>query len=268
MANFVGRLRGGVGLLASGVLALLAGGAVRGASVGNFAGLGVSNIFVILMENHDWSTIYRSPNCPFLNNVLLPQASFATRYYNPPGLHPSLPNYLWLVAGTNFGIFDDQWPDVNTLDTTNHLAWLLDRAGISDSALALRQRRRLYQCHRLRPQFDPPDGSRHPRPASLAGQRRRRAGLERLVPAGATVRGRGPDAQRLPAHRHQRVPGPHQLPAGQPPVGRPDLEHRGHERRHEWAADFAGRDGGHRSRSLLPDRPAALKPKGLTRAVS
>ena len=91
---------------------------------------GVGHVFVVLMENHDWSTIFGSPNCPYINKQLLPKASYATAYNNPPKIHPSEPNYLWLVAGTNFGILDDRSPATNTKRTTKHLPAQLDAAGI------------------------------------------------------------------------------------------------------------------------------------------
>jgi len=88
-------------------------------------------VFLILMENHDWSSIKNSPSAPYINNTLLAIASHATQYYNPPGLHPSLPNYLWLEAGTNFGILDDAEPSTNHQSSTAHLVTLLDAAGVS-----------------------------------------------------------------------------------------------------------------------------------------
>ncbi|MEP6988981.1 MAG: alkaline phosphatase family protein, partial [Chloroflexota bacterium] len=50
---------------------------------------------------------------------------------NPPGVHPSEPNYLWLEAGTDFNIRDDHAPSENHQATTAHLTTLLDTAGIS-----------------------------------------------------------------------------------------------------------------------------------------
>lgn len=91
----------------------------------------VQTVFLIVMENHRWSSILGSTNCPYINNTLLPQASYCGQYYSPTNLHPTLPNYLWLIAGTNFGILDDLPPAVNAQDTTNHLGFFLDRAGIS-----------------------------------------------------------------------------------------------------------------------------------------
>src|SRR5260370_804564 len=88
-------------------------------------------IFLILMENHNWSDIKNSPNAPYINNTLLPMASNADQYYNPPGIHPSEPNYLWLEAGTNFGIANDGPPSANHQSTTSHLVTLLKNVGVS-----------------------------------------------------------------------------------------------------------------------------------------
>ncbi len=97
-----------------------------------FAGLNASsNVFVILMENHNWAQIKGSADAPYINNTLLPMASYCDQYYNPPGIHPSEPNYLWLEAGTNFGILDDNPPATNHQATTSHLVTQLKDAGIS-----------------------------------------------------------------------------------------------------------------------------------------
>ena len=91
----------------------------------------VRTVFLIMMENHNWSDIKNSPSAPYINTTLLPMASYAEQYYNPPGIHPSEPNYLWLEAGTNFGIFDDALPGANHQNTSLHLVTLLDKASIS-----------------------------------------------------------------------------------------------------------------------------------------
>src|SRR5579859_6873378 len=88
-------------------------------------------VFLILMENHNWSDIKNSPSAPYINKTLLPMASYAEQYFNPPGIHPSEPNYLWLEAGTNFGIYNDADPARNHLHTSAHLVALLDKAGVS-----------------------------------------------------------------------------------------------------------------------------------------
>lgn len=106
---------------------LLAGAASLPASVID----GNSAVFIILMENHNWSSIKGNASAPYINNTLLPMASYTDQYYNPPGIHPSLPNYLWLEAGTGFGIANDSPPSVNHQSTTNHFVTRLRNASIS-----------------------------------------------------------------------------------------------------------------------------------------
>lgn len=89
-----------------------------------------TTVFLIVMENHNWSSIKNSSSAPYINS-LLASASHAEQYYNPPSIHPSLPNYLWLEAGTNFGILNDNPPSSNHQATTSHFATFLHNAGIS-----------------------------------------------------------------------------------------------------------------------------------------
>jgi phosphatidylinositol-3-phosphatase len=96
----------------------------------------IKTVFVIVMENHNWTgagsgNIKGNAGAPYINYTLLPMASHANDYKNPPGIHPSLPNYLWLEAGTNFGIHDDGPPSAHPLTTNNHLVMLLENAGSS-----------------------------------------------------------------------------------------------------------------------------------------
>jgi len=90
----------------------------------------IQTVFLILMENHNWSSITSSA-APYINHVLLPAASRATQYFNPPHLHPSLPNYLWLEGGTSFGVHNDGNPSANHQSSHAHLSTLLTQAGIS-----------------------------------------------------------------------------------------------------------------------------------------
>jgi hypothetical protein len=94
----------------------------------------IKTVFLILMENHNWSSIKGSPSALYINTALLPMASHAEQYYNPPRLHPSLANYIWLEAGTNFGIGEDYMPSSYPLTATSHLVTLLSKAGISWNA--------------------------------------------------------------------------------------------------------------------------------------
>jgi hypothetical protein len=91
----------------------------------------IQTVFVIMMENKTWTQLRASPSAPYINQTLVPMSSYGDQYYNIPNLHPSLPNYLWLEAGTNFGIYDDNDPLQDHLNTTNHLATQLANAGIS-----------------------------------------------------------------------------------------------------------------------------------------
>jgi len=91
----------------------------------------INHVFVILLENHDWSQIKGNASAPYINGTLLPQAAHAENYQNVPGLHPSLPNYIWLEAGSNLGVVDDATPSVHRLSTTQHLTALLNNAGVS-----------------------------------------------------------------------------------------------------------------------------------------
>ena len=91
----------------------------------------IQTVFLILLENESWEEVRGNTNAPYLNNTLLRMASRCEGYYNVTNLHPSLPNYLWLEAGTNFGILDNDNPDSNHQNTTNHFVTLLKNAGIS-----------------------------------------------------------------------------------------------------------------------------------------
>jgi len=78
-------------LLLALVLALLVGGVVV---VRQRNGPPATSVFVIAMENQNGSSILGNSDASYINSVLLPQASYAARYFNPPGIHPSLPDSL------------------------------------------------------------------------------------------------------------------------------------------------------------------------------
>lgn len=104
----------------------------------------IKTVFVIAMENHNWTQpvnqfsgpiqqIFQNPNAPFINSLvngtavavingnpvnISEQTAYATNYHNVlataggnnPHIHPSEPNYLWAEAGTNFGVQNDADP--------------------------------------------------------------------------------------------------------------------------------------------------------------
>jgi len=87
------------------------------------------SVFTIVMENKSRSEILGEGGPPFIKAI-------AHRYaiaggYHDAFVHPSEANYLWMVAGENFGVLDDGDPIAHHLDSTSHLADQLDRAGLS-----------------------------------------------------------------------------------------------------------------------------------------
>jgi phosphatidylinositol-3-phosphatase len=122
----------------------------------------IKTVFVIAMENHNWTQpankfsgpiqqIFQNPNAPFINSLvngtagkISRQVAYATNYHNVlatasgnnPHIHPSEPNYIWAEAGTNFGVFNDADPfpngtnnQTNNQDNQLHLVRLLTDAG-------------------------------------------------------------------------------------------------------------------------------------------
>lgn len=87
----------------------------------------LQHVWVIMMENHQYSQVIGSPNTPFLSGLAAqagtvtapgdapvgtwqhPAISSSTAYYGVS--HPSLVNYLNFVGGSNFGVNNDTWPN-------------------------------------------------------------------------------------------------------------------------------------------------------------
>ena len=126
----------------------------------------IKHVFVIAMENHNWTQpaqvpgkiqpIYQNANAPFINSLVSGTAvawingqpvnisnhtAYAMSYHNVLAtqsgnnahIHPSEPNYIWAEAGTNFGIANDDDPykdsPPNAQSTTQHLTGLLQKTG-------------------------------------------------------------------------------------------------------------------------------------------
>jgi phospholipase C len=87
------------------------------------------SVFTIVMENHSITEIFGGPYTPYIQQ-LAAQGAVALGYHDP-FVHPSEPNYLWMVAGQNFGILDDGEPAAHSLATRSHLADQLELAGLS-----------------------------------------------------------------------------------------------------------------------------------------
>jgi len=127
----------------------------------------IGSVFVILMENHNFTQpssdtssglqpIFGNAAAPYINSLITPgsanaaDVSYATAYHNVlasvsggvGNIHPSEPNYIWLEAGSNYGVANDNDPyggggNVATVTMNNggatpeHLTQLLQIAGIS-----------------------------------------------------------------------------------------------------------------------------------------
>jgi len=92
----------------------------------------IQTVFLIVMENVSWPDIAGSTNAPYINNFLLPQSSYASNMFIIPGTFGSLPQYLWLESGTNWGVASDSSdPSAHHFATTNHFVIQLQNAGIS-----------------------------------------------------------------------------------------------------------------------------------------
>jgi hypothetical protein len=90
----------------------------------------VKTVFVLVLENHSWSSIKGSKSAPYINS-LLALGAHAEKYTTPPKNHPSEPNYIWLEAGDNLGITNDSDPSSNHQATKDHLVTQLETAGVS-----------------------------------------------------------------------------------------------------------------------------------------
>ncbi len=86
-------------------------------------------VFTIVMENHSASDILGNSAAPFINKLASENA--VARGYHDSYVHPSEPNYLWMVAGQNFGVLDDSDPASHSISCTSHIADQLELAGIS-----------------------------------------------------------------------------------------------------------------------------------------
>lgn len=113
-----------------GLFAAMVFGLVASAHSASYTNL--QTVFLIVMENVSWSDIAGSTNAPYINNVLLPQSSYASNMFIVPGTFGSLPQYLWLESGTNWGVTSDSNdPSAHHFATTNHFVIQLQNAGIS-----------------------------------------------------------------------------------------------------------------------------------------
>jgi hypothetical protein len=91
----------------------------------------LKTVFIIMMENHDWSSIKGNANAPYVNQTLLPTFAHAENY-RAGGVHPSLPSYITLEAGDNLGLNGKSpLPTTFRIDSADHLTTYLNNQGVS-----------------------------------------------------------------------------------------------------------------------------------------
>jgi hypothetical protein len=90
----------------------------------------IKYVWIIVEENHNWSSIKGKSEAPYINS-LLTEGAHAEKYYNPKSLHPSEPNYIWMEAGDNLGVTDDSDPKSNHQSTKDHLVTKLEAASVT-----------------------------------------------------------------------------------------------------------------------------------------
>ena len=86
-------------------------------------------VFTIVMENKSRHEILDNSRAPYINE-LAKQGAVAMGYHDSY-VHPSEPNYIWMVAGQNFGILDNDDPAKNHIDSRSHLADQIELAGLT-----------------------------------------------------------------------------------------------------------------------------------------
>jgi phosphatidylinositol-3-phosphatase len=87
-------------------------------------------VFTIVMENHSLDDIRGNRQAPYINS-LIDRYALAAGYHDAY-IHPSKPNYIWMVAGENFGILNDSDPrPESSITSGSHLVNQIEQAGLS-----------------------------------------------------------------------------------------------------------------------------------------
>ncbi|MDA4123441.1 MAG: hypothetical protein OK456_09710 [Thaumarchaeota archaeon] len=87
----------------------------------------IKHVIIIVMENEPYGNVIGNPSAPY-ENSLASQYAIASDYFAVS--HPSLPNYLALVAGSTFGVTTDCLPNQCSVPGPT-IASLLDSHGLS-----------------------------------------------------------------------------------------------------------------------------------------
>jgi hypothetical protein len=90
----------------------------------------IKTVWILAMENQSWRNVHHNPNAPYINDTLLKLGAHAENYTNEE-THPSEPNYIWLEAGDDLDISDNDDPFENYRTTKNHLTNQLEAVGVT-----------------------------------------------------------------------------------------------------------------------------------------
>lgn len=88
----------------------------------------IKHVFVILMENKGYSQVWSTSSTPYITSL---GKSYALAMSYHAITHPSLPNYLDLYAGSNYGITTDCSPSSSCHADAKNLADNLDAKGLT-----------------------------------------------------------------------------------------------------------------------------------------
>ena len=91
------------------------------------------HVMIVMMENKSFSQVIGQSDQPYTNGLAMTYG-LATKSY--AFSHPSLPNYLDIVSGSNQGVTDDNPPSSHSFSDTPTLADQLSAAGFSAMAYA------------------------------------------------------------------------------------------------------------------------------------
>ena len=110
------KFRWAAALSAVGLVAAAGVGTALGNGYGGHEdeGKGRDHIFVIMLENHSQSSVIDNANAPYITS-LAHTYGMAANYYGIT--HPSLPNYVGAISGSNWFVNDDN--PANRFDHTN-----------------------------------------------------------------------------------------------------------------------------------------------------
>jgi hypothetical protein len=88
----------------------------------------IQHVFVVVMENHSYKEVWNTGSSPYITSL---GNAFARATNYRATSHPSLPNYLDLYGGSNYGITTDCSPSASCLVNATNLADNLEAKGLT-----------------------------------------------------------------------------------------------------------------------------------------